>query len=534
MGEIVTSTAAGAFVADGAYVYEEPNAVNVPQGPATNVVAINGCFTDGPVNIPTPISTSNGSAALLGAFGTGTVIPYAGLREALSAMPECASFLINRVTDGTDTPAVIDIVDGSAGVVATLTAIVGGPNGHTGTTGNAATARLDFQSQNTSGGGVYQLTIQWPNNVAETFQGIVSSATPTGPYAAATFRANLLAAVNNGSNTHAKSSFMVAAAGASSIAPEVATVFTAAGGTNGTNSAVTDTLIGTDGMPGTGMYAFRGQSFGVLVMAALTDVTAAPLIAEFLAQTGGLGTFPFPSGTATATAIATKNTDNLSNQRLIDVMDWDYVNDTLSGNPNLLVSPSGAVAGIIASLPPYLSPSNKPVIGKLGILGTERTLGQPVDPFGEGALRQQNGIIWLTNQMPRGGGLLGLPHGQASDGSNICDTRMLDVIAQALLAILGQYVGLMQTPPPVGGAPDRDATRSAVLGSIINYFRTLTNPANPQIVSASVNFTGTLVQVQQGFLPYAISVTTLSAVKFALASLQVGNALSVWTPTTSG
>ena len=521
---------AGALTATGPYVLELANRPSVPQGPASNTLAIVGTSSDGPFNQPTLVSMQNGAGQICSLFGTNTSLPNSIIRSALSASPECTSIVVVRVTDGTDAAAVCNIQDSQAtpATVLVLTAI------NHGTEANNLTASVALQSGTASSSPVYAVTVNYPNNNRITYSGIIGYATVGGAYAAATFQANAIAAINGTAANSVASPFVVASAGSSTSAPNVAATFQATGGADGATSVTSSVLQGTDGTTGrTGMYALRGTSFGGLLLSGSTDLTTASNMAAFLGQTGGLGFVSIPSGTTTAAAIASKNTNNVSNQRIIACMDWCYVNDPLSKTAQKLVSPAAVIAGIVMALPPWKSPANKPVAGKVGINGTERTINaQPVDPNSEGALREQNNITWLTNQNIGAGGVFRLPHGQASDGSNISDTRMLDFIAVQVLQILGQSVGESQTPPPTNGAPDQDATRNAALGRLVAFFDTL-NPAvegraHPRIYAASVRFTGTPTQVQQGYLPFGIDVTTLSGVRYALATLQVGN--TVWIP----
>lgn len=528
MGGIVSGgLTAGALVATGAYVIEQSSRPSVPKGPASNTLAIVGTASDGPVNVPVPIAMLNGSGPLLAKFGTKTTLANSVVRAALSAAPECVNFVFVRVTDSTETAATLNLQDSVPATVLTLTSLTKGSEA------NAMTARIDLQSGSATAGPIYRITINYPNNNPIVYANIVASTTSSGPYDAPTFKANALAAINGTAPNSVASPFVVAASGASTAAPVVGVNTTATGGTDGATTITSATLEGTDGSSNrTGMYALRGTSFGGLILAGNTDLTAASVVTAFLSTVGGIGFGSLPSGTTTTAAVASKATNNVSNPRFVLCQDWAYVNDPLSKNPQMLVDPAAMIAGIVMAQPPYLDPANKPVNGKTGINGTERTVNaQPVDPLSEGAQRESNGIMWLTNQMPRGGGFFGLPHGQASDGSNIADTRMLDFIGVQVLQILGLSVGEMQTPPPSSGA-DNDVTRNTAQARLNAFFGTLRpaaeGAANPMIYKAAIRYTGTLTQVQQGYLPFAIDVTTLSGVKYALATLQVGN--TVWIP----
>ena len=521
---------AGALTATGPYVNEIANRPSVPLGPASNTLAIVGTASDGPFNIPVPISLAAGASQLYAKFGTNTVLANSVVTAALSAYNGgCTSFVFVRVTDSSDAKAVCNLMDSQTtpASVLVLTAI------NSGTEANNLTVSVALQSGTASASPIYSITVNYPNNTRITYQNIVGYSTVGGAYAAATFQANAIAAINGTAPNSVASPFVVASAGSSTSAPNVAAVFQATGGADGATSITSSILQGANTTPGTGMWALRAQSFGGLVLAGNTDLTVGANIASFLGQYGGIGFMAISSGTTTAAAIASKASNNISSPRLVPCMDWCYVNDPLSKNPQKLVSPAAVVAGVVMALNPWQDPAYKPQGGNVAINGTERTVNaQPVDRNSEGGQREQNGLMWVTNQNLGAGGNFQLPHGQASDGTPIADTRMLDFIAANVLEILGQSIGQNQTPPPSGSAPDKDVTRLAAYGRLIAFFHSLAPASegapNPQINAYSVKFTGTALQVQQGYMPFEIDVTTLSGVRYALANLQVGE--TVWIP----
>jgi len=122
--------AAAALVADGAYVVQVTAPPALPPGPLSNVLAIVGPFTDGAVDTPTPIAFSAqlGFGPAFAKFGLGVVagniMANSGIREMISATPECTSFLLSRAADGTQTNASMPLADNTGFASQTFT--VGG------------------------------------------------------------------------------------------------------------------------------------------------------------------------------------------------------------------------------------------------------------------------------------------------------------------------------------------------------------------------------------------------------------------------
>lgn len=538
---IITNSNPGNFTTDGAYIDLIPPPPAMPTGPATGIVAIVGAANYGPKNTPTAFSTPSD---LFNAFGNGTTIVSSLVDEALCAMPECKSFIGVRVTDGTDTSAVILMLDSSAATVLTLTAK------YTGSFANASSARLDLVSGTTSAAPVYKLTINFPNAAAEVFTGIAGSASG-GAYSSSVFLANALAAVNGTIAGQAGSTRWTATTGSSSIAPVAATNTAASGGTDGTASVVNSTLIGTDGSSGrTGLYALRGQVQGAIVLLAQnTTATSASALSTFAMQENCSVMLAYPSLTTTDTMIATQATNNLFYPNLYLAADWDYFYDSVSKS-TFLHSPQGPLAAILASLPAYQYPGNKPAgaAGKSGIISTDRNGNPNTNPPSgasplsttEAGKRQAAGILYLTNNpnLYYQNSGYGLPHGMASDGKTlISDTRMTQSIAVSMQSILGKYVGSMIAL--INGkfiivAPNGDPGDPQ--GALNAYFAGLIAGSTPQIAAYSNQISSnnnTVQQVQQGFLIASVFVTTLSAAKFILALTQVGNTVSIPTVTIS-
>lgn len=531
---VVSNLQAGNFATDGAYVQVLPAQPQVPTGPQTNQIALVGGASWGPVNTPVAFSDTTSAFA---AFGTKTTTIKNIVRSAINAMPECSNFLGVRVTDSTDTKATMSIMDtaGTPAPLVTLTAVF------TGSYANGASVRCDLQN-GSSTSPVYQITVFFPNAPAQVFSNIVGYATIGSGFSAATFKANAVSAINGQVANVPASPYFVAAAGASIFtAVNAGTVFTATSGTDG-DAGVTDTIcLGADGSPGTGAYSLRGQvAGGQIVIVGLTTTSVFPTLAALCQQEGALGHFTFAQGTSTSTAAASKATNSLSHDFMLLDIDWDYVFDqyaAANGTSNglLLTPPAAATAAVIAQVPPYLYPGNKPYAGKQNIVGTERlsivnngnisastAIGQA-----EKAQRQAAGLLYL-GPTPRGP--LGLPFGTTSSGRLISDVRMQIQIGYALQGILGNFVGEMLSTDP------NDETLRNARAAVDTFMQSLLAPtrkisAYKNVMDSSDN---TSTTIGQGFLICKLSVQTLSAAQFAVAALQVGNTVQIVTTPVGG
>lgn len=531
---IITNTSPGTFLTDGPYVDLVPAPPAIPAGPNTALIAIVGTANWGPVNSPTPFSspTQDGYAA----FGNGTTLTNSLIDEAMAAAPECQIFLGNRVTDGTDVAATINIVDNVPATLVTLTAK------YTGTLANKATAQVTLVSGTVAANPVYRITINFPGMAAEIFNNISGG---TGAFSATTFKANAVAAINGQVANVPGSTRWTATSGSGSGTSVSLTQVTASGGDDGVATITSSTLIGTDGTVGrTGIYAFRGMVQGAqLIVSQLTDLTQGQTLLTFTQEENCSAHLAFPSLTSTTTEISDQATNNLFGSTLWLDSDWDWMYDSLAGY-NRLRSPMGKIAGIISSQPPWMYPGNKPAgsNGAYGIISTDRN-GNPNttppsggSPMGiaEAGERQQAGILYLTNNQNlyfQNSGY-GLAHGMASNGTTlISDARMTQYIAAVIQKILGQFVGSMialQNNKLVVVAPNGQLSNPQdAVDAFLNQLRNSNPPqiANYRNLITSAN--NTVTSVEQGFLLANIWVQTLSAAKFILAFLQVGNTVSI-------
>lgn len=524
---IVSSVNASNLQVDGVLIDIVTAPPQLPAGPATGLVAVVGGANYGPMDTPTPFVDFASAQA---AFGTDTISSFSLLRESLTAMPECTFFLGVRRGDGTQAAATITIADGSAGVVALLTAKFTGslPNGQ-------ATAIISLQSVGVSGiNPVYQAVLNFPGKPAEVYSNIIGYASLGGVYDPVTFKANFLAAINGTTRGSVGSANWTATSGVSTSV--VATqVNTASGGVDGTSGLTAATVIGTPGSPagGTGIYALTGLISGAqFIVASLTDPTKAQTLNTFALAENAIGHICTPKGTSTDTAIANRQADSISSSSLVYSTDWLFVFDQISGL-NMFVSPMGKIAGVIASQAAYLSPGNQPTPnGVSGVITTERIVnGINSVGFAEAAQRQVNGIAYI-GYMPsnRRGPQLGMPHGITSAGltasgwSRISDSRMLKFIVDEIQTIEGTYVdGPMSTAANNLGQP----TLQNVEDALNSFFGGLVNSKPQQLSGASVVPQNTQASVAAGQLIFQVNGQTLSNAQFIINFVQAGPEVNI-------
>lgn len=534
----ITNLNPGNFTTDNVYIDQIPQLPAVTSNVQTGLVGISGTANWGIPN--TPVAFQNASVDGYLAFGNGTGLAKSLILAALVMMPECSQFLGTRVTDTTDVAATIVTPDASAGIVFTLTARSTGslPNPTAPTLANpgltAATCQVNIQSGTASVSPVLQVVISFPGFAQEVYSNIVAYATLGSAYAATTAKPNILAAINGTAPNTSASPNWVASAGSSTLIP-VLTAIAATSGTDGASGVTTAELLGSiSGAVLTGAYAMDGMLQGAqVVLADLTDTTIYAGLATFQAVEGCVGHFAFPTATTTATATASRITSNLTSAQTALSMDWDYFYDAVTGTTRL-VNPSYKTAAVIASQSAYMYPGNKPANGVIGISATERTSNQV--RVAEAGVRQQNGILYLTNNpnVFLSGNGYGLPHGMAADGKTaLSDTRMLLMISADLIGVLGPLVGQMQS------AAQNDPIRTTFNDRLDAYFQTLLTPSAgtllPQQIGAYqviANATNnTSITVAQGKLVAQVSVTTLAPVKYIVTLLQVGVNVQIQTVT---
>ena len=485
----------------------------------TTLIGRSGTANWGPVDTPQFYNTLAQAMNIWGAEANG---PNSLVAATQSASPEGTNFVDIRVKDGTDAAATLFITDAPSGAtIATCPAMF------TGTDGNSITGKLTLVSGTFSASPIVSLAVSIVNR--PTWTSLAFSAGNSGGYVKATFLANLLAAITGANGSPPCPYLATVISGGSTANPSTTATYVSTGGDSGVATITSAVLIGEDGIEDrTGVFALRGTGLNLVHVVGLTDLTQASTLAAFAQSETCFAIISQTSGLSTSAAITAKNTANASSPWLSVVKDWVQQNDAVDGTGAQYYAPDSKVAAGISQLQPWQYPGNKPYIGFTNLIGTERT-GLPYSNAELGQL-EQAGILIITRPISRGF-VYGLAHGMTSDGvTPISDTRMLNQIAVDTTAILGQFVGESQTPPPAVGQKDTDPTRTAARNALTGYFAQRLNPNAPQIAAASVTMDGsnnTALSVAAGYLYDTISVTTLAGIRFILSGLQVGETVQV-------
>lgn len=512
----------GNFTASGAYVYKQPAQASPTTGSGTDLCGAVGPAMWGPFN---KAVQSSGKNQLYDTWGYPISSQYSMVADVIYTIPRAPNIVGVRVGDGTQTAAQIFITDtaGTPGTIFKLLGYYEGTRPNPGVvTSNGAVAKLVKAASWTTSKPVYTLQAAMPGGAPESWTNIVGwklvSGTPTPD--TPTLVTNVLAAVNQGTLASRRSRYFIAVAGTSSATPLLDTQFTVSVlGTDGASGVTPTTLIGVDGTSGrTGMYALEGSGVGQFILCGCTDLTTAGAQALLAQSELSFSVGPlFPSGTQTSDAVTAKQTNNINSPYQAPVIDWLSVRDAVSGQQNL-VSPLGCVMGIIASMPPWLSPMNQPDIGIPDILGTEQN-GAPLGA--EAGQREQAGILYI-GPLQRKSTLYGLPHGQNASGAGdqtggIKYTRLTNYLMRLIPLSLGPVVGENQ------GYDDPDPAREDARARVTQQLTVLKNQKAIQsfqvLDPASMNLP---ITIDEGYLLMAIEVGYYGEVRYIVATLDAG------------
>jgi hypothetical protein len=419
---------ATALQAPGVYAQIVPPKTRYINGVPTDILGVVGIASWGPKNSPVTIGAPADAQRM---FGSQQVRKY-DLASALAIGFQVGAYnqRVVRVTDGTDTAATGNLMDtnGVPAIGATLTGI------YTGTVGNSITAGITAGTKNST----FKLTVTLPGYTPEVFDNIAGSG--------ATFWQNLVSAVNNGqSGTRGPSQLVVATIGVATAAPNTATTYTLASGTDGTTTLTDTVMVGTDGTARTGMYALRGTGASVLNLIDVTDQAQWTAINTFVLSEGMYYIGQGAAGASTSTVsgnLVTAGVDSYGCK--IMVGDWEYWQDNVNGQSRMM-APATFEAAKIASQGPHLSSLNKPIAG---ITGTQRVNANQPYSNADIASVVAARLDLISNPCP-GGAYYGAQTGRntssnpATNGDNY--TRMTNYLANTLATSFGWVVGKLQT-----------------------------------------------------------------------------------------
>jgi hypothetical protein len=413
-----------ALVVPDLYVQIVPPQTLLLNGVPTDILGIVGSSSWGPVGQPVTVGSMAEYAA---AFGP--VMPRLydmGTQLATAVQQGARNFRCVRATDGTDTAAALTIQS-----AITLTAI------NTGSYGNGISVSLSAGSQ----AGSSRITIALPGSTPEVFDNIVG----TG---AALWQAMVLV-INTGNGPLRGASQVVTAAYAGGTAAPAAGNFSFATGTAGTDGAtgvISTTLVGSDSVPRTGMYALRAQGCSVALLADASDSSQYTTQVALGLSEGIYMVLTGPSGDTTENAVSTKATAGLDSYAAkLMFGDWIYWYDQVNAQLRL-VSPQGFAAGRLVNLSPEQSSLNKQLYSISGSQRSGTTTSGKTSTYATAELQLlfQNGIDVICNPQP-GGSYWGVRCGHNSSSNAAVNgdnyTRMTNYIAATLSAGMGLYVG---------------------------------------------------------------------------------------------
>ena len=545
-------------------------------GVQTDLIGVIGSAAWGPVNAPTPFSDPGSYAA---AFGAVQARKYdMGTAAAVAMQQGAVNFRGVRVTDGTDVAASISIgtqgtptiqaagtgyavndtitlANGAVLKVLTLatTAVatvsvqtqptsqpsnpvaqVSSSGGGTGATFNFTYASgMTVTSKCTGSGanadtvmigtgsavGTVKVTIQRPGLVPGVFDNIAGSGNALW--------VAIVNAINNGiSGLRGPSGLVVATAGTATIAPTNG-AYTLTGGLDGAGSVNATTLMGSDGVTRTGMYALRGTGPGILLPADCDTASTWPTVDAFCKSEGYYGVVAGPSGeyTAPATVASNKASAGVDDYAVkVMVGDWVYWLDGFNGGVQRLISPQGFEAGKLATLGPEQSSLNKAMNG---IVATQKSAANQRYGNAELSIFGAAGLDLIANPCP-GGAYFGARFGQnassnaAINGDNF--SRMVPYLEYSFSTVAGQVVGEVQT------AELRAEVIAAVDAFLYALWQegTISNPQGTQPYSVTCDGTNNPPnRVSLGYLQMDVKVQLGPIVRIFVLNVEAGQTVQV-------
>jgi hypothetical protein len=523
---LLSSANEAPYAGDGVYVYRQPPASFAATGVATQVGGIFGGFTWGVPNQPYFVNGPQ-TGDLFDALGRGETGTFPGILTAIMAFEQGRSFCLIRGTDGTDTAAQMLLSDGQGGNYAVLTAVCTGSRPNP-TSGPSAYGVLTVSPYSTTGTPLLTWTSYMPDGTTEIFDQLPASS-------AAAFIAAFSAAINSGTASRGPSAYWVASPGSSTVVPAPpATGLTfdvTTGGTDGSNLTSADAL-GSGGFVPTGIQAFTGTGVAAFCVAECTDPSIVGTVCAFADQNlavfvhmlGGLGL-------TTTAALAVKATNNIRSAAGLSLMDFVTAKDPGTGITTTL-TPLGHTLGTLMSINPEESIGNKPRGGLNTVLSVITPSGVPLGSA-EKNIRQQNGISYITDQMPRAGGLIGLANGYNSSmtpGSLLATTlvnytTMTNFLCRNIFATLGPFVDELQSADPTDAT---DPTRLAATGSLRTFLSNLKSANRITAYAVTADQTNnTQNSIAAGFLNILIQVTYLGTVIYIVPVLQGGTTVLI-------
>ncbi len=492
------------------YVIIQPPGVAYINGVPTDGLGLVGVGSWGPVNAAV-MGIGNNAQAQQAVGGVQFRSHDLATAVAVAVQNNVQNIVLVRVSDGTDIAASVAVKDTASTPVTgmTLTAL------YSGTVGNTITAAVVAGTANNT----FKLSLQRAGFTPEVYDNIAGSG--------ATFWANAVQAVNFGqSGVRGPSQLVVATIGTSAAAPNVTATYSMIGGTDGAGGVTDASLVGTDGLTRSGMYALRksGVQVGNLVDCQTPTTWTAQL--AFGLQEGIYFHSANPPGTSVTTSASNLATAGIDGYGLMCLVgDWAYWQDNTNGVQRML-SPATFTSALQAATSPQNSILNAPIGG---VIATQRSLQNL--PYSGAEIGQiaSSRLDVLTLGAPAG------PIFACRTGRNVSSnsgtngdnyTRMTNYLAFTMAAAFGY----------VPGKPQTIDLRRNVKGAMDAFFANLQqakmigNVNNPSAPAWSVQIDANnnpFSQVALGYMQANIMVTYLSIVRYFLVNIQGGQSVTV-------
>jgi hypothetical protein len=526
------ATLVGVRVADGTEVKATGGIVSAAQG----TVTIGGTFQAGDIVNVTLGGVLTSYTVLAGDTNlTGVATAVA---KALNNNPLFANLAIAQ-----SSAAVVTIISKSPSNTTTLVATVTGTgptitataSGATLTGGGSSILTLEALYTGLEGNNLYWEFTPGNNSTpaARTWtlrlsrRGLAPDAEEFPNIPEASISTTILTALANGLNPARPESGLMRGLVAGSNAAPAMVGAALSGGVNGDTSITTSQLLGSAAaIPATGMYALKNNGVQHFELAGSSDSTAWTSMNAFAQEIGALAVGVLPSGISTSNAVAAKKAAGIDSIYMALAKDWCYFNDT-QNNVIRLATPAPFIMGLMATQLPSLSPGNK---GMFGILNTTRTYAKQPYNATEMADLISNGILFITNPIPRGS-QFGLRHGKTTSSNNavwdVPHTRMTNFIAYSLNNAFGEFIDELQTTQA------NDPLRARADAKLRNFLTGLRDGSPKLIEDFSVDLSfgdgkvNTKQSVEQGFLRAAVKVKYQSVVYFFVVELLAGKTVTV-------
>ncbi|MBS1050477.1 phage tail protein [Gluconobacter japonicus] len=487
----------------------------VLNGVPSNRLGIVGTASWGPVNTPVIIGGMGDYIASFGAkqpltTNIGTAVNVALLQGA-------TDFRCSRVTDGTDTAAVVPGgINISGTSIVTLTARC------TGSLGNSIKWKIAPNSAGTKA--VLSVALA-PMGITETFVIPLSS----GKIATT----DCIAAVNGTDGVNTASNLFVAGAPTAG-ATSVQFAATGGGANGGTDGGIPSTVqfIGTDATTTrTGMYSLRGTGCSIGLLAGLTDPSSWTAQQAFGLGEGTYMVTSFASGMSISNAVSGLASAGVTGSYSLKVMhgDWLYWNDDTNGT--MLLPPSFWAAGRLAALSPEQSSLNKQLYGVVGSQKSGLTSTSQALTYSDAELTALFGVGIDVIANPSPGGSYWscrLGHNTSSSAAVSGDnyTRLTNYIAETLATGMGVYIGEVIN----------DGLFADVRATLLGFLKTMLDAGLLGLYGGTIPYTvvcdtsnNSQARTALGYLQADVAVRYQGIVEKFIVNLQGGTTVTVTT-----